>query len=77
MDKRSTWAYHYVDGWYLATSDEHYQAHKCYVKTIKGERVSDTTIPTQTHHEPDGHPTGQNHACIGKMHKGHQRYQEC
>ena len=41
-DKRGTWAYHCVDGWYLATSDEHYQAHKCQFKTTKGGCVSDT-----------------------------------
>ena len=26
-DKRGTWAYHSVDGWYLATSPEHYRTH--------------------------------------------------
>ena len=26
-DKRDTWAYHSVDGWYLDTSPEHYRTH--------------------------------------------------
>ena len=58
-DKRGTWAYHCVDGWYLSTSNEHYRAHKCHVKATKGERVSDTvqfqhkdiTNPTVTPHD--------------------------
>ena len=53
-DKRGTWAYHCVDGWYLATSDEHYQAHKCHIKTTKGERVSDTV---QFQHKHITNPT--------------------
>jgi len=49
-NKRGTWAYHSVDGWYLFTSPEHY-------RTPKSERLSDTvqfqhkriTNPTITH----------------------------
>ena len=56
-DKRGTWAYHSVDGWYLTTSPEHYRMHRCHIKATKSERVSDTlnfshkniTRPTITH----------------------------
>jgi hypothetical protein len=56
-DKRGTWAYHFVDGWYLSTSHEHYCTHRCHIKATKSERVSDTvnfshkhiTRPTITH----------------------------
>ena len=56
-DKRSTWAYHSLDGWYIATSPEHYRTHRCQVKSTKSERVTDTiqfnnksiTKPTITH----------------------------
>jgi hypothetical protein len=56
-DKRGTWAYHSVDGWYLFTSPEHYRTHNCHIKTTKSERLSDTvhfqhkriTNPTITH----------------------------
>ena len=42
-DKRGTWAYHSVDGWYLATSPEHYFTHLCYIKTTNSERFTDTS----------------------------------
>jgi hypothetical protein len=56
-DKRGTWAYHSVDGWYLSTSPEHYRTHRCHIKATKSERVSDTinfshkhiTKPSITH----------------------------
>ena len=41
-DKRGTWSYHSVDGWYLSTSSEHYRTHNCYVKSTRSERLSDT-----------------------------------
>ena len=41
-DKRGTWSYHSVDGWYLSTSPEHYRVHNCYVKTTQAERLTDT-----------------------------------
>ena len=41
-DKRGTWAYHCVDGWYLNTSPDHYRVHNCHIKTTKQERLSDT-----------------------------------
>ena len=41
-DKRSTWAYHSLYGWYIATSPEHYRTHRCQVKSTKSERVKDT-----------------------------------
>ena len=40
--KRGTWAYHLVDGWYLATSPEHYNTHLCHIKTTNSERFTDT-----------------------------------
>ena len=56
-DKRGTWSYHSVDGWYLFTSPEHYRTHVCHVKATKSERLTDTlqlrhkhiTNPTVTH----------------------------
>lgn len=56
-DKRGTWSYHSVDGWYLATSPEHYRTHRCHIKATKSERFTDTiqfnhkriTRPTVTH----------------------------
>jgi hypothetical protein len=41
-DKRGTWAYHSVYGWYLATSPEHYRTHVCYVKETKSKQLTDT-----------------------------------
>jgi hypothetical protein len=41
-DKRGSWAYHSVDGWYLNTSPEHYRVHNCYIKNTKNTRLSDT-----------------------------------
>ena len=41
-DKRGTWSYHTVDGWYLNTSPEHYRTHKCATKSTKHERLADT-----------------------------------
>jgi hypothetical protein len=56
-DKRGTWAYHSVDGWYLFTSPEHYCTHNCHIKHTKSKQLSDTvqfqhkriTNPTITH----------------------------
>ena len=58
-DKRGTWAFHLVDGWYIATSPEHYRTHKCHIKETKSDRFSDTvqfqhkniTNPTVTPHD--------------------------
>ena len=41
-DKRGTWAYHSVDGWYLYTSPEHYRTHACHIKSTRSERLTDT-----------------------------------
>ena len=41
-DKRGTWAFHSVDGWYLATSPEHYRTHKCHIKSTRSDRYSNT-----------------------------------
>ena len=56
-DKRGTWAFHSVDGWYIATSPEHYRTHRCHIKATHSDRLSDTvqfqhksiTNPTVTH----------------------------
>ena len=56
-DKRGTWAYHSLDGWYLNTSPEHYRVHNCHIKSTRAERLSDTiqfkhkhiTNPTLSH----------------------------
>ena len=56
-DKRGTWSFHSVDGWYLYTSPEHYRTHVCQVKSTRSERLTDTvqfnhksiTNPTITH----------------------------
>ena len=56
-DKIVTWEYHTVNGWYLATSPEHYQTHRYHIKYTNNERFTDTihynhkdiTRPTITH----------------------------
>ena len=56
-DKRGTWQYHSVDGWYLNTSPLHYRTHVCHIKETKKERLTDTvqfqhkriTNPTVSH----------------------------
>ena len=58
-DKRGIWSYHTVNGWYLATSPEHYLTHRCHIKSTKNERFIDTihfnhknlTQPNITHYE--------------------------
>jgi hypothetical protein len=42
--RRGTWEEHSTDGWYLGTSNEHYQCHKIYVKKTRAERISDTVF---------------------------------
>jgi hypothetical protein len=52
-DKRRTWAYHLVDGWYLFTSPEHYHAYDCHIKHTKSKQLSNTVqfqhIPITNH----------------------------
>ena len=56
-DKQGTWTYHSVDGWYLATSPEHYRTHRYHIQSTNSERFTDTiyfnfknlTRPTITH----------------------------
>ena len=56
-DKRGTWAYQSVDGWYLSTSPKNYYTHRCHIKATKSEWVLDTVnfshknimSPTITH----------------------------
>jgi hypothetical protein len=40
-EKRGSWAFNSIDGWYLRTSPEHYQCHVIYVKKTRSERISD------------------------------------
>ena len=39
---RGTWGEHSVDGWFLASSKEHYRAFKCFIKATKARRICDT-----------------------------------
>jgi hypothetical protein len=56
-DKRGTWAYHLVNGWYLFTSPEHYGTHNCHIKHTKSKQLFNTvqlqhkriTNPSITH----------------------------
>ena len=41
-EKRGTWAYHSLDGWYVVASLEHYHTHICHVKNTDSERFTDT-----------------------------------
>ena len=42
IDKCGTWAYHLVDGWYLATSSEYYCTHICHITTMNSKRLTNT-----------------------------------
>ena len=53
-DKRGTWQYHTVDGWYLNTSPNHYRTHVCHIKETKKERLTDTV---QFQHKRITNPT--------------------
>jgi len=53
-DKRGTWQYHTVDGWYLNTSPIHYRTHVCHIKKTKKERLTDTV---QFQHKRITNPT--------------------
>ncbi len=56
-DKRSTWAYHLVNGCYLFTSPGHHGTHNCHIKHTKSKQLSNTvqfqhkhiTYPSITH----------------------------
>ena len=41
-DKRGTWEYHTVEGYYLTTSPEHYLIHRCHIKSTNSKRFTDT-----------------------------------
>ena len=45
-DKRGNWAYswlyHTMDGWYLATSSEHYRTYLCHIKETHSKRLSNS-----------------------------------
>ncbi len=45
-NKRGTWAYHLIDGWYLITLPEHYCTHNCHIKHTKIRQLSDTVYLT-------------------------------
>ncbi len=53
-NKRSTWAYHSLDGWYLFTSPKHYCTHNCHIRHTKSGRLSDTV---QFQHKHITNPT--------------------
>jgi hypothetical protein len=53
-NKRSTWAYHLVNGWYLFMSPKHYCTHNCHIKHTKSKRLSDIV---QFQHKPITNPT--------------------
>ena len=40
-EKRWTWEYHTLDGWYLEKSPEHYRTHRCHIKYNSNERFTD------------------------------------
>ena len=56
-DKRGTWQYHSVGGWYLYTSPDYNRTHACHIKATKKEQLTATvdfqhksiTNPTITH----------------------------
>ncbi len=41
-NNRGTWAEHSVDGWFLASSLDHYRGFICYIKATRARRVCDT-----------------------------------
>ncbi len=41
-EKRGSWAFNSINGWYSRTSPEHYQCHVIYIKKTRSERISDT-----------------------------------
>ena len=51
-DKRGTWAYHTVDGWYLDTSPENYRTQRCQIKSTNNERFT-YTIQFNHKNSPD------------------------
>ena len=53
-NKRGTWSYYSVDGWYLSTSSEYYCTHTCYIKETCIECLSDTV---QLQHKSITNPT--------------------
>ena len=48
-DSRGTWAFHSVNGWYLATSTEHYRTHIYHIKSTHSERLSNTVHSKHKH----------------------------
>ena len=36
-DSWGTWAFHSVNGWYLATSPEHYRTHTCHINSTQSK----------------------------------------
>ncbi len=43
-DRWGTWAKHFINGWYLGTSPEHYQSYIIYTIGTQSERISDTVF---------------------------------
>ena len=42
IDKRGTWEYYTVEGWYLEKSPEHYRTHRCHIKSTNSEHFTGT-----------------------------------
>jgi hypothetical protein len=40
-DSRGTWAEQSINGWYLGTSQEHYQCHIIHIKKMRRQRISE------------------------------------
>ena len=72
-DKRGTWAFHSVDGWYIFTSPKHYCTHNCHVKHTKSKCLSDIvqfqhkriTNPSITHADKVMHSLAN---CVKAIH---------
>ena len=48
-NSQGTWAFHSVNGWYLATSTEHYRIHIYHIKSTHSERLSNTVNSKHKH----------------------------
>ena len=71
-NKRGTWVYHSVDGWYLFILQEHYQTHVRNLKATKSEGLANTlhlthkhiTNPTITHADKVMNPISAGAAAV-------------
>ena len=73
-DKRGPWTYHSVDGWYLATSPEHYRTHMCHIKQMRSKWLTNTIqFSHKKHHQADHHSRRQSHGSNCRVCQGDQR----